>query len=35
MYEWLRDPSLSSQLSALQPVITEAELSMISSIREN
>ena len=35
MYEWLRDPSLSSQLSALQPMITEAELSMISSIRDN
>jgi SNF2 family DNA or RNA helicase len=35
MYDWLRDPSLSSQLSALEPMITEGELSMISSIREN
>ena len=33
MYEWLNDSSLSTQLSALEPMISEAELKMIGTKR--
>ena len=34
MFEWLNDSSLSSQLSALEPMISEVELEMISAVRQ-
>lgn len=32
MYQWLNDPSLSPQLSSLEPMISEVELEMISAV---
>lgn len=34
MYQWLNDPSLSPQLSSLEPMISEVELEMISTVRK-
>jgi SNF2 family DNA or RNA helicase len=34
MYQWLNDTSLSPQLSSLDPMISEVELEMISTVRK-
>lgn len=34
MFEWLNDSSLSPQLRALEPMISEVELEMISTVRQ-